>query len=61
MQQCPFLIRLFITKNKHTPMQDFDEGRFPEQDEFHAYGWYVTTTSTFYVSLWRQNLTCWLD
>ncbi|ORY30377.1 Sin3 associated polypeptide p18-domain-containing protein [Naematelia encephala] len=36
---CPFLIRIFLTKGKHTPMLDFDDGKLPLRDEFQVYGW----------------------
>lgn len=39
MQQCPFLIRVFVTKGKHTHISEFDKGNFPLRDEFSAYGW----------------------
>ncbi|WVR04663.1 hypothetical protein IAU60_001674 [Kwoniella sp. DSM 27419] len=35
----PFLIRVFVTKGKHTPLVAFDEGNFPLRDEFQVYGW----------------------
>jgi len=38
-EACPFLIRVFVTKGKHTPLIDFDEGRFPVSSEFQVHGW----------------------
>ena len=38
-QTCPFLIRLFLTKGKHVPLLDFDDGKLPIRDEFQVYGW----------------------
>ncbi|KAI9636355.1 Sin3 associated polypeptide p18-domain-containing protein [Dioszegia hungarica] len=43
---CPFLIRLFVTKGRHTHVMEFEEGRFPLQDEFTAYGWKISTPSS---------------
>lgn len=40
-QACPFLVRLYVTKGKHTPLIEFDDGKFPLADEFQVHGWWV--------------------
>ncbi|WVF69766.1 hypothetical protein IAT40_004545 [Kwoniella sp. CBS 6097] len=42
----PFLIRVFVTKGKHTPLVEFDEGNFPLRDEFQLYGWKSSTPTS---------------
>ncbi|CAD6571774.1 MAG: hypothetical protein TREMPRED_000367 [Tremellales sp. Tagirdzhanova-0007] len=43
---CPFLIRLFVTKGRHVPLLEFDDGHFPVRDEFQVYGWKTSTPSS---------------
>ncbi|KAL7420026.1 hypothetical protein Q5752_004991 [Cryptotrichosporon argae] len=43
---CPFLVRLFITKNKHTPMSDFEDRKPPLKDEYQVYAWRHSTPSS---------------
>ncbi|ORX33927.1 Sin3 associated polypeptide p18-domain-containing protein [Kockovaella imperatae] len=52
---CPFLIRLFLSKGRHAPMIDFDDGKFPIRDEFQVYGW-KTSTPTSLIALVYANL-----
>ncbi|WVQ98092.1 hypothetical protein IAU59_005214 [Kwoniella sp. CBS 9459] len=42
----PFLIRVFVTKGKHTPLVEFDDGNFPLRDEFQLYGWKSSTPTS---------------
>ncbi|WWD21536.1 hypothetical protein CI109_106022 [Kwoniella shandongensis] len=42
----PFLIRIFVSKGKHVPLVEFDEGNFPLRDEFQVYGWKSSTPSS---------------
>ncbi|RXK34748.1 hypothetical protein M231_07990 [Tremella mesenterica] len=48
---CPFLIRIFVTKGRHTPLVDFDEGKFPLRDEFPVYGWKHSTPTSLIQTL----------
>ncbi|OCF76987.1 hypothetical protein I204_02696 [Kwoniella mangroviensis CBS 8886] len=47
----PFLIRIFVTKGKHVPLVEFDEGNIPLRDEFEVYGWKSSTPSSLFRSL----------
>ncbi|WWD07619.1 hypothetical protein V865_005720 [Kwoniella europaea PYCC6329] len=47
----PFLIRIFVTKGKHVPLVEFDEGNIPLRDEFQVYGWKSSTPSSLIRSL----------
>ncbi|OCF45853.1 hypothetical protein I317_00341 [Kwoniella heveanensis CBS 569] len=42
----PFLIRVFVTKGKHTPLGEFDDGNFPLRDEFQLYAWKTSTPTS---------------
>ncbi|WWC86856.1 uncharacterized protein L201_001735 [Kwoniella dendrophila CBS 6074] len=47
----PFLIRIYVTKGKHVPLIEFDEGNIPLRDEFQVYGWKSSTPSSLIRSL----------
>ncbi|WWC59506.1 uncharacterized protein I303_102062 [Kwoniella dejecticola CBS 10117] len=47
----PFLIRILVTKGKHVPLIEFDEGNIPHRDEFQVYGWKTSTPSSLIRSL----------
>ncbi|WWC67985.1 uncharacterized protein I206_101904 [Kwoniella pini CBS 10737] len=47
----PFLIRIFVSKGKHVPLVEFDQGNIPHRDEFQVYGWKTSTPSSIIRSL----------
>ncbi|WRT64736.1 uncharacterized protein IL334_001670 [Kwoniella shivajii] len=47
----PFLIRIYVTKGKHVPLVEFDEGNIPLRDEFQVYGWKSSTPTSLIRSL----------
>ncbi|KAK8847446.1 hypothetical protein IAR55_005304 [Kwoniella newhampshirensis] len=42
----PFLIRIFVSKGKHSPLAEFDDGNLPLRDEFQVYGWKTSTPTS---------------
>ncbi|ODO08708.1 histone deacetylase complex subunit [Cryptococcus wingfieldii CBS 7118] len=48
----PFLIRVFVTKGRHTPLGDFDKATLPLRDEFQVYGSKQTSPSDLIRSLY---------
>ncbi|WVQ83280.1 hypothetical protein IAT38_005419 [Cryptococcus sp. DSM 104549] len=39
----PFLIRVFVSRGRHTPISEYDKGQFPVRDEFQVYAWETST------------------
>nr|XP_019047117.1 hypothetical protein I302_03724 [Kwoniella bestiolae CBS 10118]OCF26047.1 hypothetical protein I302_03724 [Kwoniella bestiolae CBS 10118] len=42
---------MFVTKGKHVPLVEFDEGNIPLRDEFQVYGWKSSTPTSLIRSL----------